>query len=105
MRKEYLTLIIIGLAFLCGCSNPEKTALDSFKPIVIYLSGLTNSDASASPEYSDFVFKVSKFDSPVNPFVGTISFEKRTHETKYTYTCRFMRQNDKWVHKIIDVNY
>jgi hypothetical protein len=100
MKIVYLTFALLPLFFICGCSDPGKRALDSFKPIITYLSSQTNNDGRI--EYSDFTYNVEKTDSLVSPFTGLITFKKHTTFADYTYTCSFADQNNKWVLKSID---
>jgi hypothetical protein len=96
MKVSHFTFLLLLLFFICGCSNPEKKALNSFKPIVTFLSSQTNSDGKI--EYSDLSYDVEKTDSLISPFTGIVVF----HEGNSIFTCHFALQNDKWVHKSID---
>jgi hypothetical protein len=81
--------------FFAGCSDPQKQALNSFKPVVDHFSSQTNSDG---PLYSDISYDVQKSDSLVSPFTGTIRFRK----DEAIFTCHFALQDSKWVHKSIE---
>lgn len=54
-------------------ANPEKDVLNSFRPILAYLGGMTNFDGEV--KYTNFSFNVSKTDSLVSPYVGEICFD------------------------------
>jgi hypothetical protein len=106
MKILPLTFSLLPLLFICGCSNPEKKALDSFKPIITFLGSQTNQDGNT--QYSDFSFDIKKTDSLISPFTGVIIFKEHRiwHGDilpTYTDTCHFAQQDGKWVHKSIDI--
>jgi hypothetical protein len=105
MKRLYLILALIIPLFIVGCSNPEKKALNSFKPIIVFLSSQTNTDGSIT--FSDFSYNVEKSDSLVSPFIGVITFkaDSSNHKAYYAYTCHFAEQDGKWIHKSIDIEY
>ena len=106
MKILHLAFALVIPLFLVGCSNPQKKALDSFKPIITFLGSQTNLNGGI--EFSDFSYDVEKTDSLISPFTGVIVFKEHlifhgdTLPTK-TYTCHFAEQNGKWVHKSIDI--
>src|SRR3989442_1906193 len=76
MKKHqavHYVLFTMVLACLCGCSNPEKKALNSFKSIINFLSAIRNDDGSR--KFSDFSFNVRRTDSVLSPFAGEITFD------------------------------
>jgi hypothetical protein len=107
MKILPLTFSLLPLLYICGCSNPDKKALDSFKPIIAFLGSQTNSDGKI--EYSDFSYNVEKTDSLVSPFTGVTVFKRHIvlpdgkNYSDYIFTCHFAQQDGKWVHKSIDV--
>jgi len=83
---------------------PETKALNSFKTIVAYLSGLTNTGGNA--EFTDFAFNVNKTDSLVSPFTGYITFQaprSLTNDYTLVITCQCAQQEGKWLHKEVVV--
>ena len=101
MKIPHLIFALVITLFIVGCSNPDKKALVSFKPIVTFLESQTNSDGRA--EFSDLSYNVEKSDSLVSPFIGLITFKEHYKSLAFTYTCKFAEQDGKWVHKSIDV--
>ena len=61
MKISFLAFALISSLCLIGCTKPETKALDSFKPVVTFLSSQTNSDGKI--EYSDLSYDVEKTDS------------------------------------------
>jgi hypothetical protein len=101
MKIIFAILSLVVLFVICGCTSREQKALNSFKPIIAFLGSQTNHDGGI--EFSDFSYNVEKRDSLVSPFVGLITFKNHTKYHDLIYTCRFAEQDEKWVHKSIDI--
>jgi hypothetical protein len=95
--------------FACGCSNPEKEALESFKAIATHLGLQKDSDGQG--KFWDFSINVEKSNSLVSPFIGVLTFKEHRSskssgaEGDYIFTCHFAMQDGKWVLKNIDSNF
>jgi len=104
MKSVFAVLLSLVALFIFGCSSREQKALESFKPVVVYLSG-TNFNSG----YSDFSYNVQKTDSLVSPFIGIITFKEdssfENYKAYYAFTCHFAEQDGKWVHKSIDIEH
>ena len=102
IKKQPVVSIPVLAVFilLVGCSNPEKQALDSFQPVIKFLSSETNSDGNL--QFKDFSFDISKTDSIVSPFTGNITFKSKSGYS--VFICNFAMQNNKWVHKKIETH-
>jgi hypothetical protein len=107
MKSVFTSLLLLAALLIVGCSSREQKSLNSFKSIVVYMSGLTNFYGKI--KCSDFSYNVEKTDSVVSPFTGVITFKADIphdlYEAYYAFTCQFAEQDGKWIHKKIDIEY